>query len=154
MRQDRPLDRTRAHGRILSCVSLRVARGLLFPHLTARAPGATPRKETEMQRTMRSAALALAVFCAFGLAVQSQQRQAQQPPAQQPPERFGERLEVREVLLDALVTDAQGNVIVGLDKSDFDVRENGKPVSLTGITFYSNRRMLAGSSVVAKKGIR
>src|SRR5262249_22711388 len=67
--------------------------------------------------------------------------------------RFGEKIEVREVLLDALVTDAQGHVIVGLGKNDFAVRENGKPVELTSVTFYSNRRLLTGSSVLAKKGI-
>ncbi len=71
----------------------------------------------------------------------------------QPP-RFGEKIEVREVLLDALVTDAGGHVIVGLGKSDFAVREGGKPVDLTGVTFYSNRRLIAGSEVLARKGIR
>jgi VWFA-related protein len=100
-----------------------------------------------MLRMMRSATLAFAALCALGPAAGAQQPQP-------PQERFGERLEVREVLIDALVTDAGGNVIVGLDKSDFDVRENGKPVNLTAVTFYSNRRMLAGSDVVAKKGIR
>jgi VWFA-related protein len=75
----------------------------------------------------------------------------QAPPDQQ---RFGERIEVREVLLDALVTDARGNVIVGLGKSDFVVREGGKPVDLTGVTFYSNRRLLEHSAALASKGIR
>jgi VWFA-related protein len=116
------------------------------------APGRTRReRRTEMQRMMRPAALALAGLCALVLAARAQQAQAPQP---QPQERFGERVEVREVLIDALVTDARGNVIVGLDKGDFEVRENGKPVNLTGVTFYSNRRLLEGSSVVAKKGIR
>jgi VWFA-related protein len=77
---------------------------------------------------------------------------AQDTPPQQPPS-FGEKIEVREVLLDALVTDAKGHVIVGLGKDDFVVRQNGKRIDLTGVTFYSNRRMLAGSDVLAKKGI-
>jgi VWFA-related protein len=80
-----------------------------------------------------------------------------QPPAAAPPpaSSFGEKIEVREVLIDALVTDAQGQVIVGLGKNDFVVREDGKPVDLTGVTFYSNRRLLAGagSQALASKGI-
>jgi len=82
----------------------------------------------------------------MGAAAVAQDNQQQQP-------RFGEKIEVREVLLDALVTDSQGNVIVGLGKNDFTVRENGRPVELTGVTFYSNRRLLAGSEALAKKGV-
>jgi VWFA-related protein len=74
------------------------------------------------------------------------------PPSS--PEHFGEVLEVREVLLDALVTDAKGHVIVGLDKPDFVVSENGHPVELTGVTFYSNRRLIEGSDGLTKKGLR
>jgi VWFA-related protein len=77
---------------------------------------------------------------------------AQGNPQETP--RFGEKIEVQEVLLDALVTDARGNVIVGLGKSDFVVRENGKPVDLTGVTFYSNRRLVAASPELARKGIK
>jgi len=77
---------------------------------------------------------------------------AQTPEPSSPP-KFGERVEVREVLIDALVTDAAGNVIVGLGPSDFSVRENGKDVSLTGITFYSNRRLLEGTEAAVKKNI-
>jgi VWFA-related protein len=97
-------------------------------------------------RSMTFAALAVTVsLVASGAAT------AQDNP--QPP-RFGEKIEVREVLLDALVTDRDGHVIVGLDKKDFVVSEGGKPVDLTGVTFYSNRRLTAGSDVLAKKGIR
>lgn len=52
---------------------------------------------------------------------------------------FGELIEVSEVLLDVLVTDRQGNVIVGLDADDFVVEEGGVPVELSGASFYSNR---------------
>ncbi|MDX1631589.1 MAG: VWA domain-containing protein [Thermoanaerobaculia bacterium] len=66
---------------------------------------------------------------------------------EQPPEgpTIEEEIEVTEVLLDVLVTDAQGNVIVGLDEEDFVVREDGEPVELSGVTFYSNRRLLERS---------
>jgi VWFA-related protein len=78
---------------------------------------------------------------------------AQATPSQGP-EAFGEKIEVREVLLDALVTDSRGDVIVGLGKDDFDVRENGRPIEINGVTFYSNRRLIEGSEALAKKGVR
>ena len=79
--------------------------------------------------------------------------QAQGTGEKPPDARFQGEANVNEVLMDVLVTDAKGNVIVGLDKSDFVVRENGKPVDLTGVTFYSNRRFLQASDALKKKGI-
>jgi VWFA-related protein len=55
---------------------------------------------------------------------------------------FTEEFEVSEVLLDVLVTDRDGNVIVGLGEDDFEVVEGGRPVDLTSVTFYSNRPRL------------
>ena len=100
-----------------------------------------------MLATFRWTVLGLAALVASGPGTAAAQDNPRQPP------RFGERIEVREVLLDALVTDGRGHVIVGLGKNDFVVRENGKPVELTGVTFYSNRRLLAGSDVLAKQGL-
>ena len=60
-------------------------------------------------------------------------------------------MNVNEVLLDVLVTDAKGNVIVGLDKGDFVVKDNGRPVELTGVTFYSNRHPVDSSPALAKQ---
>ncbi|HEV8629451.1 MAG TPA: VWA domain-containing protein [Thermoanaerobaculia bacterium] len=62
------------------------------------------------------------------------------PPAATPT--FGEQVEVSEVLLDAQVTDKEGNVIVGLGKDDFQVEEDGKPVALTDVRFYSSRPLI------------
>jgi VWFA-related protein len=76
---------------------------------------------------------------------------AQEP---QPQGQFEERIEVNEVLLDVLVTDAKGNVIVGLEPGDFVVKENGKPVELTGLTFYSDRRLLGSTATLAKQGVK
>ncbi|HVT59793.1 MAG TPA: VWA domain-containing protein [Thermoanaerobaculia bacterium] len=102
----------------------------------------------------RAAVAALVVFSVAGLApAVSAAQPAAAPPAPEPQTRFGEKIEVREVLIDALVTDRKGNVIIGLGKNDFVVRENGKPVELTGVTFYSNRRLLESSDAVAKKRI-
>jgi VWFA-related protein len=86
----------------------------------------------------------LALTLAFALAPTL--RAQEQPPQGQ----FGEKIDVNEVLLDVLVTDAKGNVIVGLKPEDFTVKENGKPVELTGLTFYSDRRLVGG----AKEGVK
>lgn len=64
--------------------------------------------------------------------------------AQQPTGEFEEEIQVSEVLLDVLVTDKDGNVVVGLEPEDFVVTENGEPMELTGLTFYSNSRFLEG----------
>ncbi|MEP7013273.1 MAG: VWA domain-containing protein [Acidobacteriota bacterium] len=74
---------------------------------------------------------------------------ADAPPAAQ----FEGRVDVREVLLDVLVTDRQGNVIVGLEPKDFRVTENGKPVDLAGLSFYSNRKFLGSTAEAAKRAI-
>jgi len=74
--------------------------------------------------------------------------QAPAPPAAA----FSGTLEVTEVLLDALVTDRDGNVILGLGPEDFRVTEEGRPVTLSGVTFYSNRRYLDAAGA-ARLGI-
>ncbi len=101
-----------------------------------------------MIRTMRITALALLAVCGLGSAAVAQIPQEEKPQGQ-----FEGEVTVNEVLLDVLVTDAKGNVILGLDKSDFVVTENGKAVELTGVTFYSNRRLVESSPALAKQGI-
>lgn len=98
-----------------------------------------------MRNTVRTMALSLLALSLGGNAFAQQQ--------EEPQGQFGERIEVNEVLLDVLVTDSRGNVIVGLGKDDFVVKEDGKPVDLTGVTFYSNRRLVESSQAVAQKGI-
>jgi VWFA-related protein len=97
-----------------------------------------------MSRTFRMTALALAAFCALGGFALAQ--------AQDPQGQFQGRVNVNEVLLDVLVTDSRGNVIVGLGPDDFVVTENGRQVDLSGVTFYSNRRLLDSSPTLAKQG--
>jgi len=60
---------------------------------------------------------------------------AQEPAATQ----FGDEIEIKEVLLDVVVTDSEGSVIVGLDKDDFSVVENGSAMEIQSLSFYSNR---------------
>lgn len=63
---------------------------------------------------------------------------AQQPAAPQ----FGEKVDVNLVLVDAVVTDATGHQILGLDKDDFIVTENGEPQKIDSIDYFTNRRLL------------
>ena len=53
-----------------------------------------------------------------------------------------ETIDVNVVLLDALVTDAKGNQILGLTKDDFVVRENGVEQPIESVDYYTNRQLL------------
>ena len=59
--------------------------------------------------------------------------------AQAPASSFGDTVEVSEVILDVLVTDRDGNVVLGLDTADFIIEEQGEDREPTGVSFYSNR---------------
>jgi VWFA-related protein len=67
--------------------------------------------------------------------------------AQQPG--FGERVDVNAVLLDAVVTDAGGNQILGLTKDDFVVTENGVEQTVDSVDYYTNRRLLNANETAA-----
>jgi VWFA-related protein len=68
-------------------------------------------------------------------------------------EGFGEQIEVREVLLDVLVTDKQGNVVVGLGPEDFVVEEDGTPVDVEDVTFYSSSELLDSPEALKARGV-
>ncbi len=80
-----------------------------------------------MKRLMARPVL-LGLAAAFALGGSLAAQEAQQEPARD--DSFQGKVDVNEVLLDVLVTDARGNVIVGLGKDDFVVKEDGKPVDL------------------------
>lgn len=61
---------------------------------------------------------------------------AQQAPA------FGEKIDVNVALIDVIVTDSQGHQILGLDKNDFVVKENGIEQPLDSADYYTNRQLL------------
>ena len=63
---------------------------------------------------------------------------AQQAPHTQ----FGEKVDVNVVLVDAIVTDSTGHQILGLDKNDFVVTENGQPQKIESIDYFTNRKLL------------
>jgi VWFA-related protein len=60
--------------------------------------------------------------------------------AQQP--RFGEKVDVNLVLIDAVVTDPKGNQILGLGKDDFVVTENGEHQKIDSVEYFTNRKLL------------
>lgn len=68
------------------------------------------------------------------------QNPPQTEPVQQPP--FGEKVEVNAVLIDAIVTDPQGNQLLGLDKDDFLVTEDGTQQKLDSLDYFTSRRLL------------
>jgi VWFA-related protein len=65
---------------------------------------------------------------------------AQQP--QQNSQTFGEKVDVNLVQLDAIVTDLRGNQMLGLGKDDFVVRENGQPLPVDSVDYFTNRRLI------------
>ena len=65
---------------------------------------------------------------------------AQQPPPTAQP--FTERVDVNLVQLDAIVTDSRGNQMLGLGKDDFVVRENGQPLTVDSVDYFTNRRLI------------
>ena len=70
----------------------------------------------------------------------------EQPVFGQEP-RFEEEMVVSEVLLDAVVTDKDGRVILGLGKEDFVVEERGRPVEIAGVSFYSSQECVDSTPV-------
>ncbi|MCH9649012.1 MAG: VWA domain-containing protein [Deltaproteobacteria bacterium] len=66
---------------------------------------------------------------------------------------FTDEVNVTEVLLDVQVNDKGGNVIIGLDKTDFIVEEDGKPIEIDSLTFYSNRVLETPAEDLRAKGV-
>jgi len=64
------------------------------------------------------------------------------PLSAQDTPRLDEKVDVNLVQLDVTVTDKKGNQILGLEKGDFIVKENGQPVDVDSIDYFTNRRFL------------
>ncbi len=73
---------------------------------------------------------------------------AQQP--QQNSQPFGEKVDVNLVQLDAIVTDSRGNQMLGLNKDDFIVRENGQQQTVDTVDYFTNRRLITEPEAAAK----
>jgi VWFA-related protein len=56
--------------------------------------------------------------------------------------RFSEQIDVNLVLIDAIVTDSDGNQILGLERDDFIVTEDGQPQQIEAVDYFTNRRLL------------
>ncbi len=89
---------------------------------------------------------ALTAILALALPTAAAPATAQEEPAG----RFAERIQVTEVLLDVLVTDADGNVVVGLDEGDFVVEEKGQPVDVGSATFYGSKSLLGAPALAGR----
>jgi VWFA-related protein len=70
----------------------------------------------------------LAVALCLTVAALAPALSAQAPPSQ---EGFGEQVQVDVVNVDVFVTDKDGNPVPGLEKKDFEIREDGKRVEIT-----------------------
>jgi len=100
-------------------------------------------------RTTRSTPLiTLALLVLLAPAAGAQQPA---PSPDQPQGQFGEQLEVGEVLLDVLVTDADGNAVLGLGPDDFVVEEAGQARKVTSVSYYANRLVGGALPTVAAK---
>ena len=79
--------------------------------------------------TRSSVSIALSTVLALGLTAGAQQASTPQEPRQQPPLTFRSMTNVVEV--DAIVTDRDGAFVRDLQREDFEVFEDGKPVPLS-----------------------
>ncbi len=70
---------------------------------------------------------------------QARTQQPPQAPEAPPTAKFGEELEVTEVFLDVLALDRHGRSVPGLGKGDFVVTEDGRPVEVTSVDYYTTR---------------
>src|SRR5437870_13788555 len=64
------------------------------------------------------------------------------PMAAQDQPKFGEKVNVNVVLIDAVVTDSSGHQILGLDKDDFIVKEKGVVQQVESVDYFTNRKLL------------
>lgn len=65
--------------------------------------------------------------------------------AQEPP-RFGERVDVTRIIIDARVLDDRGNPVPGLTADDFKVKIDGKPVRVETATWVGGRDTELGAA--------
>jgi len=72
---------------------------------------------------------------------------------EEPQTTIRERLEVTEVLLDVLVTDRTGNIIIGLKPEDFTIQDGEREITAKSATFYSNRRFVELGATASRLGI-
>lgn len=104
-------------------------------------------------RTNPTVSKALTVLAALLLLAVPALAQDTAQASDQPAGEFEGEVEVSEVLLDVLVTDDDGRVIVGLGPDDFQVTEDGQPVEITDVTFYSSSVFKEEARLAEQKGL-
>ncbi|HSP13693.1 MAG TPA: VWA domain-containing protein [Thermoanaerobaculia bacterium] len=83
---------------------------------------------------MRSLTVFSILLMFIGISAVAQTVEQQKP--------LSERIEVNAVLIDAVVTDSRGNQILGLDKNDFLLTEDGKPQAIDSLDYFTSRKLL------------
>lgn len=73
--------------------------------------------------------------------------------AQEPDTTIKEQIEVTEVLLDVVVTDGSGNIIIGLQPGDFQIQDGDREISAKTATFYSNRQFVQSGISAEQLGV-
>ncbi|MEM6793754.1 MAG: VWA domain-containing protein [Acidobacteriota bacterium] len=102
------------------------------------------------RRSLFSLAAAWAAALALGLGMAAAPALAQEAEGERlvqeegaPPTElqtgFDDLIEVSEVFVDVLATDPEGQVVRGLGIDDFIALEDGEPVQLTGVSYYSTQ---------------
>lgn len=76
-------------------------------------------------------------FVAFLLLVTAVAGYGRYAQAQEPASDFFEEIEVNVVNVEVFVTDKKGNPVTDLTAEDFEILEDGKPVTITN--FYASR---------------
>jgi VWFA-related protein len=109
---------------------------------------------TRIPRTSSSVSYLLLLLLAASprLGAQESGEPVPSPPPDVRPELvapFGAEISVNEVLLDVLVTDKKGNVILGLGPADFLVTEGDRKVEVLSAAFYSSRPYLGPETPAA-----
>ncbi|HEX7183855.1 MAG TPA: VWA domain-containing protein [Thermoanaerobaculia bacterium] len=91
-----------------------------------------------MRKAHLAASLAaLLLACALPLAAQAPEEQ----------DSFGETIEVNVINVEAYVTDASGRRVKGLQRGDFELREDGKPVEIVNFAAFDQEAPAASAPV-------
>ena len=88
--------------------------------------------------------LCAALLCAAMAAAQTQD---------EPQTTIKESLEVTEVLLDVVVTDDAGNIIIGLQPDDFIITDRNRQLPAKTAVFYSNRQFMPSAISAERLGV-
>ena len=98
-------------------------------------------------RSTKHLAILMATLLALPAVLAAQEGEGDGDPASG--EVFVESIDVNVVNVDVYVTDKKGRRITGLTKDDFELLEDGKPISITNFYAVEEGRPAAGSPVAA-----